>query len=253
MVDGKKSPTPVMLNITPGMKSIRILKPESAAGAAAGAVDVAALAAGTGQVEITSEPAGARVAIDGTRRGVTPLTVPLPAGAHAILVSDGTTNVSRSVTVAAGTTSTVMAAMAPAGAVAGWIAFTTPFELQVLEGGNLIGTTNTAKLMLTAGRHELELRNTTLGFASRATVDIQAGRTLSNTVVAPNGSLSVNALPWATVLLDGREIGTTPIANLQVPLGTHELIFRHPQLGERRQSVIVTAKAPMRIVQDLRK
>jgi len=63
----------------------------------------------------------------------------------------------------------------------------------------------------------------------------------------------VNALPWATVLLDGKEIGTTPVANLDVPLGTHELVFRHPQFGERKQTVVVTAKAPVRVVQDLRK
>jgi hypothetical protein len=97
------------------------------------------------------------------------------------------------------------------------------------------------------------LRNTTLGFESKMPVEIQTGKTLMSPVTVPNGSLSVNALPWATVLLDGKEIGTTPIANLDVPLGTHDLTFRHPQLGERKQSIVVTAKAPVRVVQDLRK
>jgi hypothetical protein len=116
-----------------------------------------------------------------------------------------------------------------------------------------LGTTSTPKLMLTAGHHDLVLRNTTLGFESKIPVEIQTGKTLTSAVTVPNGSLSVNALPWATVLLDGKEIGTTPIANLDVPLGTHDLTFRHPQLGERKQSIVVTAKAPVRVVQDLRK
>ena len=48
-------------------------------------------------------------------------------------------------------------------------------------------------------------------------------------------------------------LGTTPIANVSVPIGTHEIVWRHPELGERRQSVTVTAKAPVRIAMDLRK
>lgn len=252
MVDGKRSATPVMLNVIPGMKSVHLLAPDSAAATPA-SVTVDPATVGTGQVEITSDPAGARITIDGSRRGVTPLTLPLPPGQHTVLVSDGTTNVSRTVNVVAGATSTVMAALAPAGTVAGWLTIATPFELQVLEGGNLLGTTTTPKLMLTAGHHDLVLRNTTLGFESKMPVDIQTGKTLMSPVTVPNGTLSVNALPWATVLLDGKEIGTTPIANLDVPLGTHELTFRHPQFGERKQSIVVTAKAPVRVVQDLRK
>lgn len=251
MIDGKRSPAPVMLNVTPGIKSIHLVAPDAAA--ATGSVTVDPATVGTGQVEITSDPAGARITIDGTRRGVAPLTLPLPPGQHTVLVSDGTTNVSRTVNVVAGGTSTVMAALAPAGTVAGWLTITTPFELQVLEGGNLLGTTSTPKLMLTAGHHDLVLRNTTLGFESKLPVEIQTGKTLTSPVTVPNGSLSVNALPWATVLLDGKEIGTTPVANLDVPLGTHELTFRHPQFGERKQSIVVTAKAPVRVVQDLRK
>ena len=252
MIDGKRSSTPVMLNVLPGMKSVHVLAPDSASATPA-SVTVDPATIGTGQVEIASDPPGARITIDGARRGVTPLTLPLPPGQHTVLVSDGTTNVSRTVNVAAGATSTVMAALAPTGTVAGWLTITSPFELQVLEGGNLLGTTSTPKLMLTAGHHDLVLRNTTLGFETRIPVEIQTGKTLMSPVAVPNGSLSVNALPWATVLLDGKEIGTTPIANLDVPLGTHDLTFRHPQLGERKQSIVVTAKAPVRVVQDLRK
>jgi hypothetical protein len=60
-------------------------------------------------------------------------------------------------------------------------------------------------------------------------------------------------VPWAEVWLDGRGLGTTPIGNVSVLIGTHEIVWKHPELGERRQSVTVTAKAPVRIAMDLRK
>jgi hypothetical protein len=108
--------------------------------------------------------------------------------------------------------------------------------------------------MLPVGHHDLEVSSASLGIQQRLSVEIQAGRTAKASVTVPNGSLSVNALPWANVWVDGQPLtGTTPFANLPVPLGTHELIFRHPQLGEHRETVLVTAKVPVRLVADLRK
>jgi serine/threonine-protein kinase len=67
------------------------------------------------------------------------------------------------------------------------------------------------------------------------------------------GTLSVNAQPWAEVWVDGQRIGETPIGNLSLPIGHHELVVRHPQLGERRQTVAVGANGPSRIGIDLRR
>jgi hypothetical protein len=65
--------------------------------------------------------------------------------------------------------------------------------------------------------------------------------------------LSLNASPWAEVFVDGERIGETPIGNLSRPIGRHEVIFRHPQLGEHREVVVVTASGPTRLGVDLRK
>jgi len=69
----------------------------------------------------------------------------------------------------------------------------------------------------------------------------------------PKATVSVNARPWAEILLDGTSVGQTPIANLLVTVGPHEMVFRHPQLAERKQTVVVTAKGPNRIAADLTK
>ena len=79
------------------------------------------------------------------------------------------------------------------------------------------------------------------------------GQTVSIRVDAPKASVSVNARPWAEIIVDGANVGQTPIANIQITVGTHEMVFRHPQLGERRETIVVTAKGPNRIAADLTK
>jgi hypothetical protein len=101
--------------------------------------------------------------------------------------------------------------------------------------------------MLPAGRHDLVLSNPAFEFEATLSVQVAAGKTATPTVTIPTGSLSINATPWADVQLDGQAVGTTPLANLSVPVGTHEIVFRHPQLGERRQTVTVKARTPVRV------
>jgi serine/threonine-protein kinase len=67
----------------------------------------------------------------------------------------------------------------------------------------------------------------------------------------PRATLSVNATPWAQVWLDGESVGDTPIGNLTTTVGSHELIFRHPQLGEKRVTTLVTLKEPARVAIDM--
>jgi serine/threonine-protein kinase len=64
--------------------------------------------------------------------------------------------------------------------------------------------------------------------------------------------LAVNALPWAEVWIDGEHVGETPLGNLTRTIGTHEVVFRHPELGEKKQTITVTLREPARIGVDLR-
>jgi hypothetical protein len=135
----------------------------------------------------------------------------------------------------------------------GWLTIEAPFELQVFEGSTLLGTTKSARLSLLAGPHDLRLVSGPLNFETVINVEIPAGVGITTRVAAPNGTLSLNAMPWANVSLDGKSLGTTPVMNLAVPVGSHEVIWRHPQLGERRQTAVVTAKGPVSLVIDLRR
>ena len=180
---------------------------------------------------------------------MTPLTVPIEPGQHALVLSQGTTTSDRQ-RAARGHGDRGRRAGA-CGKAPGPDGCSAAARLQVSEGGSLLGTTSAARLMLPAGRHDLELANAALG---RRLVSRRAGGKDGDACGGCAQRIAlVNASPWANVWLDGRAIGTTPLANLDVPLGTHEIIWRHPQLGERRQTVVVTAKAPARVGMDLGK
>jgi hypothetical protein len=55
------------------------------------------------------------------------------------------------------------------------------------------------------------------------------------------------------VFVDGERVGETPIGNLPRRIGTHEIVFRHPELGERRETVVIAVGKPARVGVDLRK
>ena len=52
--------------------------------------------------------------------------------------------------------------------------------------------------------------------------------------------------------IDGRRVGDTPIGNLGVAIGPHEIVFKHPQLGEKHQAISVTLTEPVRVSVDMR-
>jgi len=207
----------------------------------------------TGRLDVASQPSGARVTVDGAAKGVTPISIAeIAAGPHDVTISNGETTIRRNVVIRSGSTSSVDASLASSESAAGWLALTSPVELTLTEGDQVIGTTKAARVMLPAGTHNLSLSNVGLEFQTTLAVRIEGGKTLTRPVALPTGLLSINAVPWANVSVDGAEIGTTPLANVPLPIGTHEVVWRHPQLGERRRSIAITARTPTRIGMDFK-
>ena len=212
-----------------------------------------AVAATTGRLDVTSQPPGASVTVDGTRRGVTPISIAeIAVGPHQVTIAIGDSSMHRAVTIRPGAISSVDASIASPESAAGWLALASPVELTMAEDDQIIGTTKAARVMLPAGTHNLVLANAALEVQTTMTVRIEGGKTLKRAVALPSGSLSVNAVPWASVSVDGGEIGTTPLANVTLPIGTHEVVWRHPQLGERRRTIAITARTPTRIGMDFK-
>jgi len=141
---------------------------------------------------------------------------------------------------------------APAGSLSGWLHVEVPVPMRIVEEGRLLGTTDVDRLMLPTGDHLLDLRSDDLGFATRQMVTIKAGETSMLPVRLPSASISINAKPWAEAWVDGERVGETPIGTLTRTIGRHEIVLRHPELGERRVPLLVTMAQPARVSVDFK-
>jgi len=239
-----------------------VVKPFGGATAESPTTPPASTVSATGTVSIDSTPR-ARVFVDESPKGTTPLRLDLSAGVHRVrLEGDGGLTKTLEVNVIAGkevsqvieltkatpdrAASAVAAAAAaavaaPAPPTPGYMTVDAPEELQIIEDGRPLGTSASGKVALEPGSHLLEFRNDALGFQATRTVQVLPGKTVRVSIPLPEGGLSINATPWAEVTVDGRALGETPIANVTLRAGSHEIVFRHPQHGELKQTVVVKA------------
>jgi hypothetical protein len=128
-----------------------------------------------------------------------------------------------------------------------------PIELHVLDGERLLGSSQDGPIIVRAGRREFDFVNSVIGYRVRREVEVKAGQITAVSVTIPNGRLNVNATPWASVWIDGTPYGETPLGNLSIVPGEHEIVFRHPQLGERRERTLVRPDAPARVAVNLQR
>lgn len=264
-VDGvDRGMTPARLSVPPGAHILelrgrgvpRVIPLQVAAGAQISQYLEIADTPTTGKLQVQSEPVGAKVTIDGTPRGVAPVTVSdLTPGDHEVILQSDTGSARHVVTIQAGMTASLLAPVgltAASGPVSGWLSVKAPFTLEIREQGRLLGTTDTDRIMMAAGRHDVELVNESLAYRATRSVQVPPGKVAAISLDPPNGVVNLNASPWAEVWIDGQRVGETPIGNLSVAIGPHEVLFKHPQFGEKRHAISVTLAGPVRLSVDMK-
>jgi hypothetical protein len=195
-----------------------------------------------GRLIVRSEPEGARVLVDGKDRGVTPLTLDdVPLGSHTVVLQSNEGSVRRTVSVA-----TDKDALVTESIFAGWVKVFAPFELEVTEGSRTLRLDDQQQTMLSPGVHELRFENSALGYSDTRRVEVQPGETATLSLVPPPSMLSVVASAAATVIIDGQQVGETPLTNHPIALGTRDIIVRSATGDERRFTRTVTV-APVSI------
>jgi hypothetical protein len=218
------------------------------------ATEAAGVARG-GRLQVSSDPPGV-VTVDGRSRGTSPVLIEgLDDGEHLVVVQIGGTAHRRTVRVREGETASLVIAAEtpPAGIASGWLVMPrTPVAMQIREDGQVLGTTESERILLPVGRHDLEFVSDALGFRQNESVTITAGQSTRATIELPETPVNINAVPWAEVYVNGAHVGQTPIANLPQRLGTYTVEFRHPQYGRRSVSMTVTLKEPVRVSVDMR-
>ncbi|MDP6373899.1 MAG: PEGA domain-containing protein [Vicinamibacterales bacterium] len=200
-----------------------------------------------GQLEVTSTPSGARVTIDGARVGRTPITVDdLSIGAHVVRFESPQGTIERTVEVMAGQTAVLSEAI-----YAGWVALFAPVQLDVQLDGRHLGTTEDGRLMVPPGSYTFEVVNERLGVRQRHVLDVEPGAVVARTIDLPPGELTLRAEPWAEVSIDGAPIGRTPLDAVPVAVGTRQILFSHPEFGEKRAVLTVGVTPPIDLHMDM--
>jgi PEGA domain len=201
----------------------------------------------SGQIVVQTEPAGAKVLLDGKAAGESPVTLNVAPGRHLVTMISSAGSVKQTVRVGAGKSVTIDQPV-----FSGWLAVFAPIVLDVAEKGTSIGSTEQNRLLLAPGHHSLTLSNKDLGYTAVQEVDINAAEVTSITI-NPVGAVNFNAVPWGEVWIDGHKIGETPIANMMLPLGVREFVFKNSQFGERRVTATIRADKPTPVSVDFNK
>ena len=196
-----------------------------------------------GQLQITSEPVGAEVYIDGDYKpaGTTPFTTErLPKGSHklqfklasykpytenVVIAGDGSIQ-SKSVT------------LAPNFAV---VSIAVPENAEIFVNEELKGV-GSWQGRLNAGLYTVEARKTS-HYSSKQSIEVRAGENQHITLSAPvprYGSININTRPMgATVSIDGQLLGESPNIFKNVLIGQHTLTVSKEGYATHSQTIDV--------------
>lgn len=148
---------------------------------------------------------------------------------------------------AAPTTGAAPAAAKSVGSGPATLTLFSRIPLDVIFEGKRIGTTEDGQLVVQAGAHTFELVSRRFGYRGELTLSLAPGQMLTHTVSLPSGVLRVRGAAGTEVFVEGEHVGALPLGDVSVPIGTREVVFRHPQQGERRQMIEVGASGPVEV------
>ncbi len=198
----------------------------------------------TGELRIESTPDGARVMLDGKESGFTPLTLNnVPAGRHLLVLEGENGTVRRTVRVQAGERT-----IARYEITGGFIAITSKFPVEVYENNKRIGISTEGHIALAPGRHKVTLVNGRYNYRADVELDGQGRRDhdahrrdcrWASSSSTPRRARKSSSTASAS---DRRRSPPIPAA-----VGAREVLVRHVDHGERRQSVDVTPGKPVEL------
>jgi eukaryotic-like serine/threonine-protein kinase len=205
----------------------------------------------TARLSLHVLPADAALTIDGKR--ATPGVVELPAGAHRIAArAPGRQDAARTVTLTAGGAEDVTLTLPPQ--PVRLTVRSDPEGADVLLGERTLGTTPLELAVALESGARLKLRKRDFVTLERVVSVADGAATVEGHLVpVPRGELTLGALPWAHVTIDGDKRPDTPLAKLALAAGAHQVRLVCPPTGkELRFTVQIEPGRETRKVADLR-
>ncbi len=204
-----------------------------------------------GRVQITSIPSGAKVYVNSSYKGMTPLSLSLPPGMYTIKVSkQGYKNYETTLILSAGEHKAISVTLTPA---FGHVTVTsTPSGASVYIDGKYAGTTPLENYKLSTGEHTVKVEKE--GYETYTTkVDVSPGgtATVSATLRPLPVKLSITSKPsGASVYINGAYKGTTPLT-LSLTPGTYDVRIVKKGYKTWEKSVTVEVASPLKLTMSL--
>jgi len=200
-------------------------------------------AARLGEIVVEATPAGAAVSLDGVTVGKAPLKLSnVKPGKHTIVLQSSSGAITRKITVKPGETAHLSESI-----FSGWIAIFSGVPLTISIDGKPHGTTDDGQITLAPGNYNVELSSERFNYHEAKSVHIEPGQIISYSVKLPVTPLHLDAPDGMEVSIDGQSAGVTPLSELTVPIGTHEIAGRGADGAERRKSVEAKADEPAQV------
>jgi hypothetical protein len=193
-----------------------------------------------GRLQIETTPAGAEAIVDGRRYGKTPITIPdLEVGTHTLVLKSSEGTVTRRVSVKANETAMVAEAI-----FSGWLAIFSPIAVTAIVDGQPVHLTDDGRVMVSPGKHTLELMSERFNYRMKETLEVRPGETTAYTLSLPTETVRVSVPPGTEIRIDGEPVAGAAGDGIPVKIGSHQIAAVHPELGERYIEVDVRHGAP---------
>lgn len=125
----------------------------------------------------------------------------------------------------------------PPAAAVGKLSISSNIPCEASVDGKSVGKTPVGPLELSPGSHTVECRNE---FGGERNAKVEVGSASEHAFEFKKGSLDVQVLPYATVTIDGKGYGETPIDKVSLFEGTHTVELR---MESKRKVQKVSVKA----------
>jgi PEGA domain-containing protein len=197
------------------------------------------------RLEIQSDPAGASVAVDGQRQGVTPLEVSLDSRTeHRLTVSlDGHTT--QELKLPAGKLPPSLALTLVPSGPPGTLAVVSAYPVDVVwKGKQLAKAQLSPQLSLPPGRHTVQVLAPAQFLRKDIVIDVRSGASVGYEAPAL-GKINIKANPDnCEVSIDGAFVDYPPILDRPIVEGPHSVTFKWPDGLKREETVpVVKGKA----------
>jgi hypothetical protein len=158
----------------------------------------------------------------------------LEPGQHTIVLRTSSGSITRKVTIRAGQT-----AVAAEAIFSGWVALYSAIPMTVSLNGKPAEAGSDGRIMTPPGTYEVSLVNEQFNFHGSKTLTVKPGEVTAYTVTVPSAPVHVVAPEGADITVDGKAAGKAPLAELSLPLGTHEVTATLPGGSKRGMTIAV--------------